>query len=135
MGIEAIETGHHLERNLAQPLTVAKAGPVIEILDPPVKLTRSGAPSFRLRTATKIKEIVGKISSPADLKSLKINQQSIQPGEDGIFKSEIPIDSASTTVKIIATATPDAIILDTSDLDIQQAFEAAVAVVERLRKP
>ncbi|MGJ0486947.1 MAG: caspase family protein [Methylomicrobium sp.] len=91
------------KRNLAQPITLAKAGPVIEIIDPPVKLTRGSAPSFRLRSATKIKEIVGKISSPADLKSLKINQSLIQPNKDGVFKSEIPIDSASTAVKIIAT--------------------------------
>jgi len=106
--IKELKTAIAAEKHdLAQPLTVAKAGPVIEILDPPVKLTRGGAPSFRLRTATKIKEIVGKISSPTDLKSLKINQQSILPGKDGVFKSAIPIDSASTAVKIVATDKQD----------------------------
>jgi len=91
------------KRNLAEPTMLAKAGPTIEILDPPVKLTRGNSPSFRLRSATKIKAIIGKISSPGDLKSLKINQQAVQPDKDGVFKSEIPIDSASTAVKIVAT--------------------------------
>ncbi|MEC4750109.1 caspase family protein [Methylomicrobium sp. Wu6] len=89
--------------NLAQPLTLAKAGPSIEILDPPVKLTRGTEPSFRLRSATKIKEIIGKISSPTGLRSLQINELPVQPDKDGVFKSEIPIASASTSVKIVAT--------------------------------
>jgi TPR repeat protein len=91
------------KRHLAQPLALAQAGPAIEILDPPVKLTRGTAPSFRLRSATKIKEIVGRISAPGSLKSLKINQVAVQPDKDGIFKSEIAIASASTPVKILAT--------------------------------
>jgi hypothetical protein len=91
------------KHNLAQPLAVAQGGPAIEILDPPVKLTRGTAPSFRLRSATKIKEIVGRISSPGSLKSLKINQMTVQPDKDGLFKSEIEIASASTPVKILAT--------------------------------
>jgi TPR repeat protein len=91
------------KHNLAQPLAVAQGGPAIEILDPPVKLTRGTAPSFRLRSATKIKEIVGRISSPGSLKSLKINQVAVQPDKDGLFKSEIAIASASTPVKILAT--------------------------------
>lgn len=95
------------KRKLSQPMTLAKAGPTIELIDPPVKLTRGGEPSFRLRSVTKIKEVVGKISSQSGLKSLEINQQPIKPGKDGIFKTEIPIASASTTVKIVATDKQD----------------------------
>lgn len=82
-------------------LMMANAGPVIEIIDPPMTLTR-GEPSYQLISIEKTKEIIGKISSRSGLKSLDINQQPVQTGMDGIFKSEIAIEDTPTVVKIIA---------------------------------
>jgi hypothetical protein len=82
------------------------AGPVIEIIDPPITLTR-GNPSYQLRSIAKTKEIAGKVASSSGLKSLEINQQSIQIDKDGLFRSEIAIVEPLTTVKIVATDQQD----------------------------
>jgi len=83
-------------------LTTAQAGPVIEITDPPITLTR-GEPTYQLRSIAKTKAITGKVASSTGLKSLEINQESIQVDENGFFKSEIAIVEPLTAVKIVAT--------------------------------
>jgi TPR repeat protein len=82
------------------------AGPVIEITDPPITLTR-GNPSYQLRSIAKTKEIAGKVASSSGLKSLEINQQAIPIDKDGLFRSEIAIVEPLTTVKIVATDQQD----------------------------
>lgn len=83
-------------------LQVAQAGPAIELIDPPIILTR-GNPSYQLRSLSKSQDIVGRILPAADLKNLKVNQQVIKTDKNGIFKSHIAIEDPLTVVKIIAT--------------------------------
>jgi len=82
-------------------LQVVQAGPAIELIDPPITLTR-GYPSYQLRSVTKSQDIVGKIVPATDLETLEVNQQSIQADKDGIFKSQIAVASPLTTVRIVA---------------------------------
>lgn len=87
-------------------INTAQAGPVIEIIDPPMTLTR-GEPSYQLRSVVKTQDIVGKVTSSSGLKSLEVNQQPIQIDKDGMFKSEIAIEDTATAVKIVATDKQD----------------------------
>ncbi|WP_411727019.1 peptidase C14 [Methyloglobulus sp.] len=80
---------------------IAQAGPVIEIIDPPLKLTR-GSQSYRLRTIAKTKDIIGKVVPVSALKSLEINDHTLQVDKEGIFKSSVALEDTTTTVKIVA---------------------------------
>ncbi len=80
----------------------AQAGPVIEIIDPPIALTRS-TPSYQLRSNSSTKEISGKVISTSGIKSLEINQQVIQTDPNGLFRSEVAVVQPSTEVTVVAT--------------------------------
>ena len=80
---------------------LAKNGPVIDIIDPPMTLTR-GIPSYQLRSIDRSKKIVGKIAVADSLETLRINDQVTPVDADGIFRSDIAIDNALTPVKIVA---------------------------------
>ena len=77
-------------------------GPSIELLDPPLSLTR-GVPSIRLRSAIKERIIVGKVLAPAGLLSLTINAHPESVDNAGIFQAPIQIQNTSTQVSIVAT--------------------------------
>ena len=84
-----------------ESINIAQAGPVIEIIEPPLKLTR-GNQSYRLRSIAKTKDIIGKISPVSGLKSLEINEHSLEVDEKGVFKSSVTLEDISTTVNIVA---------------------------------
>jgi len=77
-------------------------GPTIELLDPPLSLTR-GVPSIRLRSAIKERIIIGKVLAPAGLSSLMINKHSETVDKAGVFQVPIQIQNTSTPVNIVAT--------------------------------
>ena len=80
---------------------VALQGPSIEILDPPVTLTR-GVPSVQLRSVMKERTIVGKVTAPSGLLTLSINDRSQAPDEFGVFRSSIPVEDRQTLVNVVA---------------------------------
>jgi hypothetical protein len=88
-----------LEATSSQAL--AQNGPVIDIIDPPMTLTR-GVPSYQLRSIDRSKKIVGKVGAADSLKTLQINEQNTTVDADGMFRTDIAIESALTPVKIVA---------------------------------
>ena len=85
-----------LEKN-----SLAEQGPVIELLDPPLALTR-GIPSVHLRSGIKERIIVGKVIPPHEIASLKINGVAEHLDAFGIFQTPIPIKPAVTPVSVVA---------------------------------
>jgi len=81
---------------------LAMSGPSIEILDPPLALTR-GLPSVLLRSPVKSKDIYGKVSAPAGLKNFKYNNQRLFLRPDNSFRIPVAIDSNLVNVKLEAT--------------------------------
>lgn len=81
--------------------TLAQNGPAIDIIDPPMTLTR-GIPSYQLRSIDRSKKIVGKVGAADSLKTLKINEQDTPVDADGVFRTDIAIENAMTPVKIVA---------------------------------
>ncbi|MGZ8944172.1 MAG: caspase family protein [Methylococcaceae bacterium] len=118
--------------SLENQSTLQVTGPVIEITDPPITLTR-GNPSYQLRSITKTKAIAGKVASSSGLKSLEINQQSIEVDKNGLFKSEVAIVEPLTVVKIVATDKQDNSSIVTFNLltTIQEAAQVANEVPEK----
>lgn len=76
-------------------------GPSIEILDPPIALTR-GLPSIRLRSATSERAIVGKINAPAGLLSFTINDHQEEVDQTGVFNTSIQVGREQVPVRMVA---------------------------------
>ncbi len=83
-----------------QQVAAANPNPRIEIIEPPVVLTRS-VPTVRLLTAEDERDIIGKISAPAGLLSLTVNGKSITPKSNNLFRSAIPIQNDVTPVEVV----------------------------------
>ncbi|MES9829114.1 MAG: caspase family protein [Candidatus Thiodiazotropha sp.] len=77
------------------------SGPTIEIIDPPVALTR-GIPSVRLRSAAKERQITGRVSAPAGLLSFTVNDKTESPDKLGIFSTNVKVEDEQTPVKMVA---------------------------------
>jgi TPR repeat protein len=77
------------------------SGPSIEIIDPPVALTR-GMPSVRLRSVAKERKITGRVVAPAGLLSFTVNDKSESPDKLGIFSTNVRVADEQTPVKMVA---------------------------------
>ena len=76
-----------------------KAEPKIEVIDPPLSLTR-GTPSIKLRSIVPSRAITGSALAPAGVMSLMINDHAEAVTETGLFKSEIRLEKKETPVNI-----------------------------------
>lgn len=81
--------------------TIVAEGPSIEILDPPIALTR-GLPSIRLRSATTERSIVGKVIAPAGLLSFTINDHQQTVDQAGVFNTSIQVGREQIPVRMVA---------------------------------
>lgn len=81
---------------------VAYAKPSIEILDPPVTITRSNMPSVRLRSIMSHREITGRVTAPAGLLAFNINGLNRDISDTGIFKAAIKLKGEQTLVRSVA---------------------------------
>lgn len=77
------------------------SGPTIDLLDPPITLTR-GVPSIRLRAAANERIIIGKVKAPAGLAKLTVNDHEETPDNFGLFQSAIPLRGQQTPVNVVA---------------------------------
>jgi hypothetical protein len=77
------------------------SGPTIEIIDPPVALTR-GIPSVRLRSVAKQRKITGRVVAPAGLLSFTVNDKSESPDKFGVFSTNVKVEDEQTPVKMVA---------------------------------
>jgi uncharacterized caspase-like protein len=82
------------------PEMLAQAGPQVEIIDPPVTMTRGAR---MIQIGPEAKEIVGKVESSAELLSLIVNDKPLVPDTSGIFRYPLNPEDPSGSVKITAT--------------------------------
>lgn len=85
-----------VQQNLAQ-----SAAPSIELLDPPLILTR-GMPSVPIKPSIKELFIVGKVDAPAGIKKLTINNAARDVDKLNRFQVPVPITGAVTPVTVAA---------------------------------
>ena len=75
--------------------------PSIEIIDPPITLTR-GSKTAMLKPVITSQEIIGKVSTPSGLKLFKINNKKYKVDEHNLFWVTVPINQQETPIKINA---------------------------------
>jgi TPR repeat protein len=95
-----------LEKQKQQPLSsspqqVTIAGPTIEIIEPPVSLTRSTIPRIKTRGGIE-RPIIGKVSAPSGLLSLTVNEREEDLDNKGLFRVKVPVMRGDTTVHVVA---------------------------------
>ena len=87
---------------------LAFAAPSIEILDPPLSVTRSSSrPSMLLRSIRASQEVYGKVNAPAGLKLFTFNQKRVFLRPDNSFRIPVPIEASTVPVKLTATDNKD----------------------------
>jgi len=75
--------------------------PSIEIIDPPISLTRSG-PSALLRNAVSEREVIGKVDAPAGVSQFVVNGEKVKLDEFNLFFLNVPIESKRTYISMNA---------------------------------
>ncbi|WP_157497043.1 caspase family protein [Hahella ganghwensis] len=75
--------------------------PAIQILDPPISLTRSG-PTALLRSAVSTKEVIGKVESSIGVRNFSVNGQPVELDEYNLFFVSIPVTGSRTNVSLRA---------------------------------
>lgn len=79
----------------------AVEGPVIEILDPEIKVFR-GLVVAETQAETQKRPIVGRVTASAGLLSLTVNDQSLEVDKKGLFRTDIPVTPEGTKVVVVA---------------------------------
>ncbi len=83
-------------------VVVAKAvGPTIEIIDPPLSVTRS-KPVINLRSVVSEVDIVGRVSPHGELLTFHVNDQTHAIAENGLFQLKVPVQQPQTPVNLVA---------------------------------
>lgn len=89
-----------------QPVQVSAralvAGPEISIIDPQLFGTRGVTVIATTVGAISSREIVGRVTAPAGLLSLAINDQPLRANEHGVFSTQVPLSVPETTVSVVA---------------------------------
>jgi len=95
------QSQHLAELSREQP--IALAGPEIRVMDPqlPAETTR-GVPIVRTRAGVDQRPIIGKVTAPAGLLSLLLNDRPLAFDDDLFFQDEVPVPIAGTQVSIVA---------------------------------
>ena len=76
-------------------------GPVIEILDPKVTVTRGLLFAETKPDVTK-RTIVGQVTAAAGLMSLTVNDHTLNVDKKGMFQADVPLDHDGTQVSVVA---------------------------------
>jgi TPR repeat protein len=83
---------------------VALAGPVIEMIDPPLTGATRGISVVKISSdmVGHEREIVGRVTSPAGLLTLTVNDRQHNLRNNGLFRVSIPVQGSSVPVKLVA---------------------------------
>jgi hypothetical protein len=80
---------------------VAVAGPSIQLIDPDLVVTRSPM-VVPLRGELKHRDVVGRVVAPAGLLSLTVNDATLTPDRNGLFKTRVDLQPSRTKVTFVA---------------------------------
>ncbi len=87
----------------AQPVQVATLPPSIQVIEPPIELTR-GTPTVQVRGGVGTREVVGRVIAAGGLLSFSVNDRSEQEAVDlnGLFRVTVPLTGKVTPVSLVA---------------------------------
>lgn len=81
--------------------TVEMAPPNIQLIDPPMLVTR-GPAEIKLRGVVLSRELVGRVFAPAGLLSFNVNDQTATVDANGLFKTQVRMAKGPTPVRMVA---------------------------------
>lgn len=91
---------------LVQPVQVAvraaMAGPEISIIEPQLLGTRDITLAAAPIGTTSGREVVGRVTAPAGLLNLTLNEQRVEPNEHGVFTALVSLTPPQTSVNVVA---------------------------------
>jgi hypothetical protein len=79
----------------------AMPGPLLEIIDPPLTVTR-GKPAAMVPAAPASSQVLGKVVARAGLASVLVNGQAVSVGANGLFKVSVPVSGDGSSVQVAA---------------------------------
>ncbi len=77
------------------------AGPLLEIIDPPLSVTR-GKPAAMVRANVGSSEVLGKVVAKAGLTSVEVNGKLVAVGANGLFRVNVPVATDGSNIQIAA---------------------------------
>jgi len=90
-----------LETRPASRTNVAMAAPSIQLIDPPVVLTRD-ITTIKVRSGIASRPLVGRVTAPAGLLSFTANDVAQEVDGDGMFKSSVNLGGGKTRITMVA---------------------------------
>lgn len=75
--------------------------PSIELIEPPVTLTRSGNYTATIGRDIDTREVMGKVTAPAGVKLFHVNEQPGELDKNGLFNIHIPVRESRTPVSLV----------------------------------
>ncbi|MFA7442917.1 MAG: caspase family protein, partial [Lysobacteraceae bacterium] len=78
------------------------AAPTLEIIDPPLAVTR-GRPAAMLQRSAGRQDLTGKVSNPQAIASITVNGTPVVLGGNGLFRASIDVQPGGSVVKVAAT--------------------------------
>jgi TPR repeat protein len=99
--IAALETQVSSTRTAGGGMVLAAAGPRVEIIDPPLTLTR-GRPAAMLRGAPGSRELVGRVAARDGVSQVSVNGQPATVASNGLFKATVQVQAGGTPIEITA---------------------------------
>jgi hypothetical protein len=92
--------------SLVEPVVVTAqadtAGPDISIIEPQLLGTRGITVVAAAAAASASREIVGRVTAPAGLLALTVNEERIPPNEHGVFTAPVKLMAPETRVSVVA---------------------------------
>jgi predicted nucleic acid-binding Zn-ribbon protein len=81
---------------------VASANPpAIELIEPPVMLTRSGNYTATIGRHIETRNVIGRVSAPAGVKLFNVNEQPTSVDDNGLFNIQVPVTDDRTPVSLV----------------------------------
>jgi hypothetical protein len=82
------------------PSQAPQAGPSIELIEPPLLATRG--PAAVPAAPDSARDIIGRVSAPAGLLTLTLNDRSEKPDANGLFHARLAVGRETVPVKLVA---------------------------------
>lgn len=95
-----------LERRIGEPvaggvaLAALGGGPLLEIIDPPLTVTRGRQAAMVRGSGTS--EVLGKVVARAGLSTVEVNGQQVAVGANGLFRVNVPVASEGSMIQVAA---------------------------------
>ncbi len=93
-----------LEQQASATGGLLAAAPTLEIIDPPLTLTRGTGtlPAALLQRAPGRQSLTGKVTNPQAISSLTVNGTPVVVGENGLFRASIDVQAGGSVVQVAA---------------------------------